>query len=334
MATQEEQNFITKTRNEFVMSAENAIKEIHDKFASFHSQLDQGESNLINNVEKIRKDILQKFDEITPKLEEIQQCRAAAISILRNNSNKQLLETQLSSFTAEIEGVIGQSGIDNLIGLKWKYCELPINNVCTFTTISAEWNRTRLYNNDLPIGDPNKDTRRDEGVLWGDPGTTYLPNTPNEPRMDPSRYADETHKGNQLTEMFGARDASETHNQTESFKKTQNYKSQSSSFEFISYFLELIPKLPKGDFLKPVPDKNTGVNNPDSARSQPTEWTCPHCTLVNAPGIRVCNACSKAPVSYPQTANVIPTGIIKCVHCSALNLNNELFCKDCGCSLL
>ena len=329
MATQEEQNFITNARNEFVMSAGNAIKEIHDKFASFHSQLDQGESNLINNVEKIQKDILQKFDEITPKLKEIQQCRAAAISILRNNSNKQLLETQLSSFTAEIEGVIGQSGIDNLIGLKWKYCELPINNVCTITTISAEWNRTRLCKNYLPIGEPTKDTMRDAGVPRGDPGTTYPPNTPNESRMDPSQDADETHKGNQLTEMFGARDA-----QTESFKKTQNYKSQSSSFEFISYFLELIPKLPKGDFSKPVLDKNTGVNNPDSARNQPTEWTCPHCTLVNAPGIKVCNACSKAPVLYPQTANVIPTGIIKCVHCLALNLNSEIFCKDCGCSLL
>ena len=138
MSTQKDQNFVTKTRNEFVLSAENAIKEIHDKFANFHSQLNRGEIDLINNVEKVQADILRKFDEITPKLKEIQQLRDSTISILRNNSNKQLLETQLSSFTAEIDRVIGQSEIDKLIRLKWKYCELPINDVCTIATINPK----------------------------------------------------------------------------------------------------------------------------------------------------------------------------------------------------
>ena len=130
MATQEEHNFITKSRNEFAMSAENAIKEIHEKFANFHSQLDRGESNLINNVEKIQKDILQKFDEITPKLKEIQKCRDSTIAILTKNSNKQLLETQLHSFTTEIDGVIEQSCINNLVRLKWRYCNLQIDYIC------------------------------------------------------------------------------------------------------------------------------------------------------------------------------------------------------------
>ena len=138
MATQEEQNFVTKTRNEFVLSAEIAIKEIKDKFENFHSQLHQGEVNLINYVEKIQADILHKFDEMTPKLNEIQQCRNSVISILTKNSNKQLLDTQLSSFNSEIDGVIRHTGIDNLIRLKWKFCELPINNICTITTVSPK----------------------------------------------------------------------------------------------------------------------------------------------------------------------------------------------------
>ena len=233
MATQEDQNFVTKTRNEFVLSAGNAIKEIHDKFANFHSQLDRGESDLINNVEKTQADILQKFDEITPKLKEIQQCRDSVTSILRNNTNKQFLDTQLHSFTTEIDGIIEQSGIDKLIGLKWKFYELPINDVCTFTTISAEWNRTRLYKNGLPIGDPNKDIMRD-------PGNTYPPNTLNKPQsfqLNPSRDADEIHRGNQPAEMFSGSDPSET----------QNYKSQTSSGE-------LLPKLYYSQYQNPVLD--------------------------------------------------------------------------------
>ena len=141
MATQEEHNFITKTRNEFVMSAENAIRGIQFKFADFHTQLDRGENILIEYVEEIRANILQKFDEITPKLKEIQQCRDSVISILTNNSNKQLLETQLHSFTTEIDGVIGQSGIDNLIRLKWRYCDLKADNICQISAVNSSKRR-------------------------------------------------------------------------------------------------------------------------------------------------------------------------------------------------
>ena len=152
MATQEEQNFITKTRNEFTISVDNAIREIQNKFSDFHTQLHQRENNLIDYVEEIQKDILQKFDEITPKLKEIQQCRDSTISILTNNTNKQLLETQLHSFTTEIEGVIGQSGIDNLIRLKWKYCELQVDNICEVLATNSSKPKPipdfRIYNSD------------------------------------------------------------------------------------------------------------------------------------------------------------------------------------------
>ena len=152
MATYEEQNLITNTRNKFVLSAENAIEEIRNKFTDFRSQLDQGELNLIYTLKKTQADVLQKFDEITPKLKEIQQCRNSTISILTKNSNKQLLETQLHSFTAEIDGVIGQSGIDNLIRLKWKYCDLQADNICQISTVNSSKYRptsdVRTYNFD------------------------------------------------------------------------------------------------------------------------------------------------------------------------------------------
>ena len=197
MSTQKDQNFVTKTRNEFVLSAENAIKEIHDKFANFHSQLNRGEIDLRNNVEKIQADILQKFDEITPKLKEIQQCRDAVIAILTNNTNKQLLETQLSSFTAEIDGVIGQSEIDKLIRLKWKYCELPINDVCTIATINHE--RPGAYTHPQPGQDTRFSPNLNPGQDTRFPGNRFPPNTPNKPqdfRMDPSRDVDELQSAN------------------------------------------------------------------------------------------------------------------------------------------
>ena len=140
MATYGELNLITKARNKFVLNTENAIKEIRDKFADFRSQLDQGELNLIDTLEKTQVDILQKFDEITPKLKEIQQCRDSVISILTKNSNKQFLETQLCTFTTEIDGIIGKSEIDKLIKLKWECSSLEADTICqiTLTTLEKE----------------------------------------------------------------------------------------------------------------------------------------------------------------------------------------------------
>ena len=140
MATQEEQNFISNARNKFVLSAENAIKEIRNKFTDFRSQLVQGELDLIYTIEKTQADILQKYDEITPKLKEIERCRDSAISILTKDSNKQLLGTQLRTFTTEIDGVIGKSEIDKLIKLKWKCSILEVDTICqlTLTTLKKE----------------------------------------------------------------------------------------------------------------------------------------------------------------------------------------------------
>ena len=158
MATYEEQNFISNARNKFVLNAENAIKKIRDKFADFRSQLDQGELNLIYTLEKTQKDILQKFDKITPKLKEIQQCRDSTISILTKNSNKQFLETQLRTFTTEIDGIIGKSEIDKLIRLKWKCSSLEVDTICqvTLTTLEKETplsfgsNLNRSYSSLIP----------------------------------------------------------------------------------------------------------------------------------------------------------------------------------------
>ena len=133
MATYEEQNFITKTRNTFVLNAETAIKEIKNKFAMFHSQLYQGERNLIYTIEKAQANILQKYDEITPKLKEIQRCRDSVISILTKNSNKQFLDAQLRSFMTEINEVIGKSDIDKLIDLKWRCSHLQVDTICQIT---------------------------------------------------------------------------------------------------------------------------------------------------------------------------------------------------------
>ena len=250
MATQEEQNFIIKTRNEFAMSAENAIREIHDKFANFHSQLDQGELDLIYTLEKTQADILQKFDEITPKLNEMQQCRDSVVSILGKDTNKQLLEAQLHSFNTAIDKVIGQSEIDKLIELKWKYCELPINDVCTIATINPK---------DSDKHSPQANISQTLFPQYGCVSPSYAPDRVN---------------------------------------------------EYLTYDPSYLPPA-----LPPAPT---------------TEWACPHCTLVNPPGIRVCNACSRAPVSNPQTADVTPTGFTKCTHCMAQTLSTSRICQNCG----
>ena len=149
MATQEEQNFVTKTRNTFVLSAETAIKEIKDKFANFHSQLHQGERNLIYTIEKNQADILQKYDEITFKLKEIQRCRDSVISILTNNSNKQFLDAQLRTFTTEIDEVIGKSDIDKLINLKWRCSDLQVDTICQITVGKFSEENRSIYSSSI-----------------------------------------------------------------------------------------------------------------------------------------------------------------------------------------
>ena len=145
MATQEEQNLVTKTRNEFVLSAETAIKEIKNQFLNFHSQLHQGEVNLIYTIEKNQADILQKYDEITLKLKEIQRCRDSVISILANNSNKQFLDAQLRTFTTEINEVIGKSDIDKLINLKWRCSDLQVDTICQITVRKFSEENRSIY---------------------------------------------------------------------------------------------------------------------------------------------------------------------------------------------
>ena len=100
----------------------------------------------------------------------------------------------------------------------------------------VELNKNYLDKHPLSGPEPNQGAGRDAGLHQGDPGNRFPPTTPNKPqdfRMNPSRDADETHRGNQPSEMLGGRDASETHN-----PKTQDYKSQTSSGESMPKFYD------------------------------------------------------------------------------------------------
>ena len=315
MATYEEQNFITNARNEFVMSAENAIREIQFKFADFHSQLDRGENILIEYVEEIQKDILQKFDEITPKLKEIQQCRDSVVSILTKNSNKQLLETQLSSFTAEIDGIIGQSEIDKLIRLKWKYCELPINDVCTIATISpkesvrhspqADISQTLFpqYGCVSPSYAPDraKDTiayqaiekrksmkgkritQTVKPILDKNTGVNYPNPACNQPPVAYPQHRDDTRFRHPHDYEVGyGNDMPLSNRERKNIVKMQRTSDNARHDDPPCHRLYHAPYHP-----------------PAPPHVPTTDWACHHCTMINPSGFRSCSMCTKPYGSLP-----------------------------------
>ena len=92
---------------------------------------------------------------------------------------------------------------------------------------SSELKRQHLIQYAQP--EPIKDTGRDAGITQR--GQMYIapPDTPNKPQefqLNSSRDADERNTGNQQAAMYGNRDASGTHNQTESFLLTQDSTGQ------------------------------------------------------------------------------------------------------------
>ena len=82
---------------------------------------------------------------LTPKLIELLQCRDSTISILTNDSNKQFLETQLRSFTTEINEIVEKTSIDKLIGLKWKS---EADNICQVTSTKSSKRKFYLCSDD------------------------------------------------------------------------------------------------------------------------------------------------------------------------------------------
>ena len=117
-------------RADFISKMELTVTEIKHKFSEFHNELFGKEAKLIRIVEKIQKDTLEKFDEMSPRLSEIEKGRESLISILTSNSNQKLLDTNLNSFSNEIDSIIGKSRIDRIIELKWKNDGISIGDIC------------------------------------------------------------------------------------------------------------------------------------------------------------------------------------------------------------
>ena len=127
-------NIIEQRRNEFINKMGAAVEEIKEKFATFHTQLFSKEASLIQLVENIQKNALDKFDnEIAPKLAEINQARGCLINIITSNSNQQFLDKQINNCDSEIDTIIGKSGIQRILEIKWKVEGLNIGNISQIT---------------------------------------------------------------------------------------------------------------------------------------------------------------------------------------------------------
>ena len=122
---------IQAKRNEFIERIEKNISCLKNIFLMIHNQLHQKEATLIQQMEKIQKDTLDKFDtETIPKLTEIKQAQECIKNIISSNSNKEFMEKQVGEFNTEFENVVSQSGIQNLIELKWKIGPQQIDGMC------------------------------------------------------------------------------------------------------------------------------------------------------------------------------------------------------------
>ena len=130
MATFDGDSILKKRRGDFFHKMELAKAEIQDKFRGFHEELCNKEAKLIRVIEKIWDDTLVKLKQIRSEFEEIENIKNITITTVTSNSNKEFLEAQVDACNKKIDELIGKSGIDKVIELKWRNIGLQIGNIC------------------------------------------------------------------------------------------------------------------------------------------------------------------------------------------------------------
>ena len=130
MATLDGESILTERRSELFDKMELAKAEILEKFRGFHMELHDKEVKLIRVIDKIWDDTLVKLKRIGTEFEEIEKAKDFTISTVTSNSNREFMESQVDVCNYKLDEIIGKSGVDKAIELKWKDIGLQIGNIC------------------------------------------------------------------------------------------------------------------------------------------------------------------------------------------------------------
>ena len=120
MAESKESSEVDKSKTDFLNRVKIVKSEIRSKFLNLRNDLDNQELRALEKVEKIEREILEKFEKASASLKEISQVREQVLAGLKNNVTSELLRKNLNMYDDEIKEIQQNSNIDLTIELVWK----------------------------------------------------------------------------------------------------------------------------------------------------------------------------------------------------------------------
>ena len=131
MAESRESSGVDKSKTDFLNQVQTTKSEIRIKFLNLRKDLDDQELRALEKVEKIEREILEKFERDSAPLEEISQVRDGIVAGLKSNATNNLLKKSLEMYDTEIKRIKLHSKIDSTfeLVLKWKKLD-PFTDIC------------------------------------------------------------------------------------------------------------------------------------------------------------------------------------------------------------
>ena len=124
-----------KIRTEFTEKIQNARQDIQTKFIELGDKLKQVETRLLERLDGIESEILNKFELSSKALLEISEAKKQIIGTLKTDLTNSLARNTIEMYEKEIEKIKNNSTIDSsTIQLKWnadqfeKLCELTLTD--------------------------------------------------------------------------------------------------------------------------------------------------------------------------------------------------------------
>ena len=117
--------------DKFEHQIETVCEEIKNKFDSLRYQLDKSEEEILSCVRKTQSDAMSQFDKSFSELTCICTIQDAVNSSTdASTCQSDFIDAQREEYTAKIDGILRNAGIENTIRLKWKIHSLSSENIC------------------------------------------------------------------------------------------------------------------------------------------------------------------------------------------------------------
>ena len=190
MAESRESSDVDKSKTDFLNRVKTTKSEIRTKFLNLRKDLEDQELRALVKVEKIEREILEKFERASASLKEISQVREQVSAGLKGNATSKLLKKNLKIYDDEIKEIQKNSKIDSTIKLVWK-----LEKLASICEVSSIVNPYSLHPQPVPTSDfsiYSDPTQTSDFSIYSDPTPTsdfsiYSDPTPRKPvpRSDP-----------------------------------------------------------------------------------------------------------------------------------------------------